>query len=89
MGVFPDRASVYRLTGTILVKTDEDWWATRRYFSQESMQEVLNPEPVEVQTATPLLAESLLKIGTIEACQFTPLDKTLNSKINLARMLEP
>lgn len=27
VGVFPDRSSVYRLVGTLLVNTDEDWRA--------------------------------------------------------------
>ncbi len=37
VGVFPDRASVFRLVGMILKETDDDWRGGRHYFQQESM----------------------------------------------------
>ena len=41
VGIFPDRASVFRLVGMILKETDDDWRGGRHYFQQESM-ELLN-----------------------------------------------
>jgi putative transposase len=41
VGVFPDRASVIRLVGSILKEIDDDWRGGWRYFQQESM-EILN-----------------------------------------------
>ena len=41
VGIFPNRASVFRLVGTILKETDDDWRGGRHYFQQESM-ELLN-----------------------------------------------
>ena len=40
MGVFPDRSSVYRLVGTLLVNTDEDWCAGRRYMGKEGVEKI-------------------------------------------------
>jgi transposase-like protein len=45
VGVFPDRPSVIRLVGSILNEIDDDWRASqRRYFSQQSMRLVTNPD---------------------------------------------
>jgi putative transposase len=41
VGIFPDRASVFRLVGSILKEIDDDWRGGRHYFLQESM-EILN-----------------------------------------------
>ena len=35
VGVFPDRSSVYRSAGALLLNTDEDWRAGRRYMGKE------------------------------------------------------
>ena len=40
VGVFPDRSSVYRLVGTLLVNTDEDWCAGRRYMRKEGVEKI-------------------------------------------------
>jgi transposase-like protein len=37
VGVFPDRASVYRLIGTQLVNVDEDWRFGRRYMAKKDI----------------------------------------------------
>ena len=40
MGVFPDRSSVYRLVGTLLMNTDEDWRAGRSYMGKEGVEKI-------------------------------------------------
>jgi len=40
VGVFPDRSSVYRLVGTLLVNMDEDWRAGRRYMGKEGVEKI-------------------------------------------------
>jgi putative transposase len=40
VGVFPDRSSVYRLVGTLLVNTDEDWRAGRNYMGKEGVEKI-------------------------------------------------
>ncbi len=53
VGVFPNRASVFRLVGTILKETDDDWRGGRHYFREEGM-EVLNdwePTPQDEPTS--------------------------------------
>ena len=40
VGVFPDRSSVYRLVGTLLMNTDEDWRAGRRYMGKEGVEKI-------------------------------------------------
>lgn len=62
VGVFPDRPSVFRLAGTLLLEQNEEWQAGRRYFSQESMQILLDQEKnIEAQSA-PLLVEPLINL---------------------------
>jgi len=52
--IFPDAASVMRLVGALLVEADDEWQAQRRYFSQESMRELTEPELVRWVEPTPL-----------------------------------
>jgi transposase-like protein len=40
VGVFPDRSSVYRLVGTLLVNMDEDWRAGRNYMGKEGVEKI-------------------------------------------------
>ncbi len=50
VGVFPDRASVIRLVGALLMEVNDEWQIGRRYFSQASMKELLEPElPAEAE----------------------------------------
>jgi transposase-like protein len=44
VGVFPNRSSVFRLVGTLLMDTDENWRGGRRYLAQEGMNKLLNPQ---------------------------------------------
>ena len=62
VGVFPDRPSVYRLAGTLLMETDEDWRAGRCYFSQESMRIMLGEEVEEAQKENELLVDALIHL---------------------------
>lgn len=56
VGIFPDRSSVIRLVGSLLIEIDDEWQVTRRYFSQASMKKLLEPETLLVasKTAMPL-----------------------------------
>jgi len=54
VGVFPDRDSVIRLVGSLLTEVDDEWQIGRRYFSQASMKELLDPEPLADAKALPM-----------------------------------
>jgi len=58
VGVFPDRPSVIRLAGSVLIEIDDDWRAApRQYFSQKSMQLVINPDLNNDDQASTFLEE--------------------------------
>jgi putative transposase len=59
VGVFPDPAATIRLVGAVLLEVDDEWQAGKRYFSQQSMRQLFDPEPVIPTTAirhAPVLA---------------------------------
>ena len=60
VSIFPDRESVFRLAGTLLLERDEEWRGGRRLFSLASMQELLYPEQEMNQTSISL--ESLMDL---------------------------
>lgn len=54
VGVFPDEASVLRLVGSVLIEVWDDWQVGRRYFSQESMAKLSQPEALLIVEPQPL-----------------------------------
>jgi transposase-like protein len=54
VGVFPDEASVLRLVGSMLIEVWDDWQVGRRYFSQESMVKLSQPDALLVVEPQPL-----------------------------------
>jgi transposase-like protein len=54
VGIFPDRDSVIRLVGSLLMEADDEWQIGRRYFSQASMKTLLEPEPQADTQALPM-----------------------------------
>jgi hypothetical protein len=54
VGVFGDEASVLRLVGSVLIEVWDDWQVGHRYFSQESMRRLSEPEALLVVEPQPL-----------------------------------
>lgn len=53
VGVFPDGSSVIRLVGSILREQDDEWHASKRYFSLESMRKLMEPQPLVMAEPMP------------------------------------
>jgi transposase-like protein len=66
VGVFPDRPSILRLTGSLLLEQDEDWRAGRRYFSKKSMDALLEPDQDPHTATATLFVEPLIKLEVQE-----------------------
>ncbi len=55
VSIFPNRASVLRLVGTLLIEQHEEWQIGRKYFSGESMKKLLPASAPYTLAATSLL----------------------------------
>ena len=52
--IFPDVPSLVRLVGALLAEMNDEWQVGRRYFSQESMHKLKEPELDLLTEPTPL-----------------------------------
>ena len=61
VGIFPDRAAIIRLVGSVLAEQHDEWQVARRYMSQESLEKAMEPPTITVETreeVVPLLMAS-------------------------------
>jgi transposase-like protein len=71
VGVFPHRASVFRLVGALLMDIDENWRGGRRYMAREGIQKLLNPELEEPSEQGLTLVDELLELEAQNAIYTT------------------
>jgi putative transposase len=51
VGIFPDDASLLRLTACVLIETHDEWQVSdRRYLSEQSMAQLTPPAPTPIET---------------------------------------
>jgi len=62
VGVFPNRESVFRLVGTLLMDMDEDWRGGRRYMAEDGIQKLLTPDFEEPSRRDFSLVNELLEL---------------------------
>jgi len=62
VGVFPNRESVFRLVGTLLMDMDEDWRGSRRYLAEKGIQMLLTPDLEEFSKQDFSLVNELLEL---------------------------
>ena len=70
VGVFPDRPSVYRLVGTLLMNVDEDWRAGRCYMGKEGVEKIFKGFP-EREEKEFILEEALVNLEAQNAIYTT------------------
>jgi len=61
VGVFPNRASVFRLVGTLLMDIDENWRGGRRYMGKEGIQKIFKTFPERKENEY-ILEEALINL---------------------------
>ena len=52
--IFPDQKATLRLVGAVLLEVADEWEVERRYFSQTTMQRLLDPAALEMDSAPAL-----------------------------------
>ena len=62
VGVFPNRESVFRLVGTLLMDIDEDWRGSRCYMAEKGIQKLLTPDFEEPSRQDFSLVNELLEL---------------------------
>ena len=58
VGVFPDQDAVIRLVGSVVQEIDDEWQVERRYFSQDSMRKLNEPDKNSPTLARRITARS-------------------------------